>query len=103
MNTTENKKPKVRPAIRHTSIETSATLKLALPGVPQEEIRVANEARRVEITADSAECSYHVRFDVPQKYDLDALAADYADGVLTLTLPVAEAARPREIAISSGS
>lgn len=33
--------------------------------------------------------------------DLDGIAASYADGVLKLTLPVAEAAKPRKIAVDS--
>lgn len=31
---------------------------------------------------------------------LDAVSADYADGVLTLRIPVAEAAKPRKISVS---
>ena len=34
--------------------------------------------------------------------DLENIAASYANGVLTLTLPVAEAAKPRKIAVDSG-
>ncbi len=34
--------------------------------------------------------------------DLDRIEASYTNGVLTLTLPVAEAAKPRKIAISTG-
>ena len=34
--------------------------------------------------------------------DLDQIAASYTNGVLTLTLPVAEAAKPRKIAVNSG-
>jgi HSP20 family protein len=35
--------------------------------------------------------------------DLDNIGASYTNGVLTLTLPVAEAAKPRKIAVDSGS
>lgn len=35
--------------------------------------------------------------------DTDSIQADYVDGVLTLRIPVAEKAKPRKIAISSGS
>lgn len=35
--------------------------------------------------------------------DLEGIKADYTDGVLTLTLPVAEAAKPRTIQVSQGA
>ena len=35
--------------------------------------------------------------------DLDAVAADYRDGVLTVTIPVAEQAKPRRIEIGRGA
>ena len=33
----------------------------------------------------------------------DQISADYSDGVLTLTIPVAEAAKPRKIAVQHGT
>lgn len=35
--------------------------------------------------------------------DADNLSADYADGVLTITIPIAEQAKPRKIEVTSGS
>jgi HSP20 family protein len=35
--------------------------------------------------------------------DTETVAADYADGVLTVTLPVAERAKPRKVAVSGTS
>ena len=35
--------------------------------------------------------------------DGDNVEADYHDGVLTLTIPVAETAKPRKVAISHGA
>lgn len=34
--------------------------------------------------------------------DVEGISASYGDGVLTLTLPVAEAAKPRKIAVNPG-
>jgi HSP20 family protein len=42
------------------------------------------------------------RLTVGDGLDLDKIAATWQDGVLTLTIPVAEAARPRRIPINTG-
>jgi HSP20 family protein len=39
---------------------------------------------------------------VGEGVDIDRIAADYRDGVLTVTLPVAEAAKPRRINVGRG-
>ena len=41
-------------------------------------------------------------FSLPFPVDVERVAADYANGVLTLTLPVAEAAKPKKIQIGAG-
>ena len=41
-------------------------------------------------------------FSFPFPVEVDAVAATFADGVLTLTLPKAASAKPRRIAIGSG-
>ncbi len=41
-------------------------------------------------------------FSLPFPVDVERVAADFADGVLTLTLPLAEAAKPKKIPIGSG-
>lgn len=38
-----------------------------------------------------------------ENLDTDAMEAAYTDGVLTITIPVAEAAKPRKVAISNSS
>ena len=35
-------------------------------------------------------------------HELDRIQADYSDGVLTLTIPVAEQAKPRKISVTHG-
>ena len=41
-------------------------------------------------------------FSLPFPVDVEHVAADYANGVLTLTLPVAEAAKPKRIPLGAG-
>lgn len=43
---------------------------------------------------------YSRRFGLPSKIDQEKITADISDGVLTLTLPKAAAAKPRKIAIN---
>jgi HSP20 family protein len=47
--------------------------------------------------------TYARQLTVGRGLDLDAISASYADGVLTLTNPVAEEARPRRIEDATGS
>jgi HSP20 family protein len=47
--------------------------------------------------------TYARQLTVGRGLDLDAIAASYADGVLTLTIPVAEEARPRRIEVTTGA
>ncbi len=43
--------------------------------------------------------SYYRRFNLPDQLDLDNVSAELRDGVLTLSMPKAEAAKPRKIDI----
>ncbi|HEY0215842.1 MAG TPA: Hsp20/alpha crystallin family protein [Cellulomonas sp.] len=46
--------------------------------------------------------TYARQLTVGRGLDLDSIAASYADGVLTLTIPVAEEAKPRRIEVTTG-
>ncbi|HWK92405.1 MAG TPA: Hsp20/alpha crystallin family protein [Luteimicrobium sp.] len=46
--------------------------------------------------------TYARQLTVGRGLDLDAIAATYDDGVLTLTIPVAEEAKPRRIEVQRG-
>lgn len=43
------------------------------------------------------------RFTIGEGVDVERIAADYTDGVLTLTLPVAEKAKARKIEVTTGT
>lgn len=46
--------------------------------------------------------NYFRRFEVSDGIQADSIAAEIKDGVLTVTLPKAEAARPRKIEVQAG-
>ncbi len=103
--------------------ETEDALKLRadLPDVKLEDIDVRVENQTLTITGnrkferDESVKGYHrlersygefVRsFAIPSSVDAEKVAADYKDGVLSITLPKKEAAKPRQmkIAVNSGA
>lgn len=91
---------------------------LDLPGVSLDSIDLTVEqnvlsihAERKPPTGDSAERvvderSYGVfsrQLFLGETLDSDQLAASYENGVLTLTIPIAEKAKPRKVEINSGA
>jgi len=42
------------------------------------------------------------RFTLGEGVDAERIGADYTDGVLTLTLPIAERAKPRKVEVTTG-
>lgn len=88
-----------------------------LPGVDPESIDIDVEDRtltvRAERSAPEADDAQWLSRERPsgtfarqlslgRGLALDRIEADYRDGVLTLTIPVAEEAKPRRIAVSHG-
>jgi HSP20 family protein len=55
------------------------------------------------LAAERASGTFARQLTLGDGVDLDNIGASYTNGVLTLTLPVAEAAKPRKIAVDSGS
>ncbi len=63
------------------------------------EPRYQSEARR--LLQEYGIGDFHRSFRVGENIRADSISADYTDGVLTVTLPKTEAARPRRIEINS--
>jgi len=92
------------------------TLVCDLPGVDPTTIDIDVDGRVLTIRADRPTGPEDVEWLVQERVsgtfarqltlgdavDLEHISASYADGVLSLTLPVAEAAKPRKISVSSG-
>jgi HSP20 family protein len=89
-----------------------------LPGISEESLQVTAEnntltvhAERRPAAPDGAEyvvserpmCAFSRQMVLGDGLDLDGVSADYRDGVLTVTIPVAEQAKPRRITIGRGS
>ena len=89
---------------------------LDLPGISAESIGLTVEqnvltvrADRAPLKADGAEMivaerpygTFTRQVFLGETLDADHIAADYAAGVLTLTIPVHEAAKPRSIQVTS--
>jgi len=86
-----------------------------IPGLSREEIEIEADENRVvvrgERAATRAPCEQYHRverghgrfsrtFTLPDAIDVDAVTADLADGVLTITLPKAAGASPRRVDVT---
>ncbi len=100
-----------------TGADHSLIIEADVPGIPKDSITVHVENRTLtirgerkrETVADEKETGVHraervfgsfVRaFTLPESADASKVKADYKDGVLKVTVPVAEQARPRSIEV----
>lgn len=97
--------------------DASITLLADLPGVRREQlqVRVDGDTLLLEATADTAgpeglelvhgelRCpAYRRQFTLSRELDTSRIEANLRDGVLRLTIPKAEEARPRRIQVQVG-
>ena len=78
-----------------------------LPGVTSDgiDVRFEQDSLRIEAKRDAAEPSWSYDFRRAFKLsgiDQDRITAEMKDGVLSLTLPKAASARPRQIPVHAG-
>lgn len=100
------------PAVDIFEDEEALTLLADLPGVPGDRLNLGIEqgVLTVEALAPAQEegsvfrefgsTGYYRRFQLPESLEFDKVSAELKDGVLTLRLPKAAAARPRKIEVS---
>lgn len=105
----------VFPPLNVTQDEENLYVRAEIPGVDAEQLSVSALRNRVslagkrQIQVEPGKVSYHRReraegsfartLTLPMEIDAERVNARYADGILTLTLPKAEAAKPRQIAV----
>jgi HSP20 family protein len=89
-----------------------------LPGVQPDDVKISLENNLLTIRGEKRQKaeetnervhryertygSFERAFSLPTTVDPEKIAADYANGVLTVTIPKAERARPREIPVKVG-
>jgi HSP20 family molecular chaperone IbpA len=97
--------------------EASITLLADLPGVPRDQLHVrvdgdnlileatavAGGPENMELVYGEAQCpAYRRQFALSRELDTSRIEAQLRDGVLRLTIPKAEEARPRRVQIQAG-
>ncbi len=105
-----------RPALNAWETDDAFQVELELPGVKGDQIdlSVVGDELTIKVERPDTEqegVTYHRRerpvgsfarvFRLPLPVDADRVAADMRNGVLTITLPKSESARPRKIPVSS--
>jgi len=102
----------IRPAVDIIETEEGLTLIADIPGAAKEGLDVNVEKGILTISAPAARtmkgrpvfkefetAPYYRQFSIPEVLDHEKAKADYANGLLTLKIPKAEAAKPRKIEI----
>lgn len=103
------------PALDVEETEDGFTLHVELPGVSPDDVEVSLEENVLTVTGerrfyDEKETDgfkrierhfgrFHRSVRLPDRVDVDSVDAQYQDGMLTVTVPKAEEAKPRRIAV----
>jgi HSP20 family molecular chaperone IbpA len=105
----------IRPAYRVQETAEAYRLTINLPGVAKDGLEVTAEGDEVRITGrrnwtqpagwtalhrETPVASYELVLTHDNEIDGDKIAAELRDGVLSVTLPKAEAVKPRKIAVA---
>jgi len=104
------------PALDVYQDKENVTVKVELPGLKKEDIDISlhdgvlsiSGERKFEKTDQSGETSRSERFfgrfqrsvSLPTRVDGGKVSASYKDGILTVTLPKAEEAKPKQIEVT---
>jgi len=107
----------VFPPINVTQDESAFYVRAELPGVKSDQIGISALRNRVtiagkrQIPAEKDKVSHHRKerpegsfnrtVTLPAEIDAERVEARYADGILTLSLPKAERAKPRQITVKT--
>jgi HSP20 family protein len=104
----------LKPAVDIFETEEGLTLVADLPGVSQEQLEVdivqglltlrgkaEGGMSGDDLYREFTRANYYRQFQIPNEIEVSRVSAELKDGVLTLQLPKAEAAKPRRIEITT--
>ncbi|HEX4595740.1 MAG TPA: Hsp20/alpha crystallin family protein [Bryobacteraceae bacterium] len=104
------------PAVESAWTDTSLTLRVILPGVPQNEVKVSVQNNQLIIEGERkapevfhknghtqlAYGRFYTAATLPAGMDLNKLSCHLRDGVLEVQIPVSEQMKPKQIQIQTG-
>lgn len=105
------------PATNVTRDEDNFYVRMELPGIDPKELNVSVTDRTLsiagtrELPEEEEGVSYHRRergggsfsrnLELPSDFERDRVEASYTNGILTITLPRLEAAKPKQISVTA--
>lgn len=105
----------IRPAVNIIETEEGLILTADIPGAAKESLDVNVEKGILTISAPAHHAvpgtpsyrefelaSYYRQFSIPESLDHENAKAEYVNGILTLRVPKAKAAKPKRIAVKVG-
>lgn len=105
----------IRPAVNIIETEEGLILTADIPGATKEGLDVNVEKGILTISAPAHHtmpgtssyrefelANYYRQFSIPESLDHEKAKAEYVNGILTLRVPKAEAAKPRRIEVQVG-
>ena len=109
---TRSKEKYIRPAVNIIETEEGLILTTDIPGATKESLDVNVEKGILTISALTSHtmpgqpvyqefelANYYRQFSIPESLDHEKARADFTNGILTLTVPKAEAAKPKRIEV----
>ncbi len=110
--------PRMFPLLNVSQDKDNLFVRAELPGVKSSDLDVSVKDSSLTISgnrdlgAESEGVSYHRRereggsfsrtIELPCPFDRDKVAADFENGVLSITLPMAEETKPKQINVKAG-
>jgi HSP20 family protein len=91
--------PGMLPPVDVTEDEQGVRLVAEIPGYKPESVKLSIENRVLTMSGEKSNSSFRRSFTVPSTVDAEKIEATVEHGVLTVMLPKAEAAKPREIPV----